>query len=355
MPIPDAIWAQLLANIQASGQSFNPYGIGQAAAPASGMSIDEAIAEARQRLSGQWPPPSGPAQSAPSEEPLSMFGDGVGGTGPGPSSAALSVGSSYGYNPAAVQTGLSFLGANPFTPSPISLGLTAARAVNSIPAVQAFLAEAAPFGVVTPEGPTPAVISQTMRDTPGFPGALARALGTGGIPTGVSFLDEFGMPGNPFGLGANRVATETGITPGFSQGLSGGLGTSNVGAPGQTGGVAPSGQSASFNPDDIGPQGDPGAPGGAEAGAPGGGTGPGGGPGGTGASEGGAGTEAGHTGKRVSGKKGKEKTMRVLGGEQIMSNAATDAYGPILNEMEAKAGSGNIDDLMTKARAFWTV
>lgn len=331
MPISDALWAQLLANTQASGQSFNPWGLGEAAAPASGMSIDEAIAEARLRLSGQWPPPSaGPAQSAPSESPLGMLGDeGAGGPGPGPSSAALSVGSSYGYNPAAVQAGLGFLGlANPLSPAPLGMALAGGRVANSIPAVQSFLSEMAPFGVITEQGPTPAIISQVARDTPGFVNTALTVLGLGSVPTGVSFLDEFGMPGNMVALGTDRES-ETGQTLGYGGGLSGGLGTSAVGAPGaEEGGAAPGGEGTS---------------------------GPGGGPGGTGAGEGGAGTESGHTGKRVSGKKGKEKTMRVLGGEQIMSNAATDAYGPILDEMEAKAGSGNIDDLMTKARAFWTV
>lgn len=328
MPIPDALWSQLLANTQASGQSFNPWGLGGQAAPASGMSIDEAIQEARLRLSGQWPPPAASPQATPPGEDLGMFGEGVGGPGPGPSSATLGVGQSYGYNPSLASLALSFLGtANP-TLGPVPAGaLQGARALNSLGPVQSFLSEAAPFGVITEQGPTPAVISQTARDTPGFANTALSTLGFGGVPTGVSFMDEFGFPGNTVALGTDRTS-ETGITPGYGGGLSGGLGTSAVGAPGsESSGAAPGGDTS----------------------------GPGGGPGGTGASEGGQGTESGHRGGYVKGTRGREKKMKVLPGEFIMNPKATDEYGPLLEELNRSKPNTDLDGLMAKARAFWTV
>lgn len=319
MPIPDAIWQLLLANTQASGQSFNPWALGQAAQPQSGGSLEAAIAEARARLGGTYAPASVGGGAAP--QPTAMFDGSGGGAGagmPGPG-----VGQGYGYDPQSVNAFTNVMGLS-LPGLPAAGGKALMGFLNQMAPVQQQLQAAFPFGVLTEEGPTPATIATR---------------GPFGLPTGyVPNLELDQAARVDPQINPAMMNVQSFVNP-FSPTAAGGP------SPNPSIGVSANVPSGNFAPraNDPADAAGVGAP--AGTGAP--GTGPG--------DAAGAGGQAPYRGGYLDGaRRKKKKVPEAHGGEFVMNASATDAYGPLLEEMnESIQPNEDFDKLLDRARKFW--
>lgn len=268
--------------------------------------------------------------------------------GPGatPSTASGLPGQGFGFDPGSIRAGANFLslGTGLARTNPMAqLAFEGSKLLSGLmpDVVTEGLKSAAPMGIVGLDAPGGFSVSGRLGQGGGLMGMLASALGLGGAVTGMSAIDEFGMPGPPLSLNApapgaqpsnishGRTADDPAFSSPYGAGLTGGLGTSNVGAPGQQTNAARGSNTPNvgFDPADkgidrgedttTGPAASPSSPSGPGTGEdPSGGLGEG--PSSGSATGGGTDAAEAHMGGQVPGGPENEPTMRLQGGETVV-------------------------------------